>query len=238
MSPVPMILSPSRRSIGQRSLRFVTLAVAFSTISGCTQLDPTHTGYLSDYSQLQSKDPRSSLFRPRIIEAGGAGPTALANIDNFTIAPIGWLAGEVTPGTFSEDCRKNLSAKLRQALVEELGTLRPVVETAGPRTARIRAAVTHVVFAKPVLNSALAVVAVPLFNGGGVVEAEVIAPDGQQIAVVVAALPGRATDVLGWFTWQGHAESAMRRSAVELKTILSPPTVKGSTIEPPLLPTP
>ncbi len=71
----------------------------------------------------------------------------------------------------------------------------------------------------------MSIVAVPVFNGGGVVEAEVKAPDGRQIAVVVAALPGRATDVLGFFTWQGHAESAMCRSAVQLKTILTQPPV-------------
>jgi hypothetical protein len=86
------------------------------------------------------------------------------------------------------------------------------------------------------MNSALTVVAVPLFNGGGTVEAEVIAPDGRQIAVVVAALPGRAWDVLGFYTWQGHAESAMRRSAGQLRTLLSQLPPEPATVEAPSAP--
>jgi hypothetical protein len=205
-----------------RLLPIVILPCLFA-IAGCAQLNPTHTGYLTDYSQLQTKNAKVPIIRPYVVEAGIPAPIALADIDSFTIEPVAWLAGDSTPSLVLDDCRKNLSAKLRKALADELGALRPIVETPGPRTAKIRAAVTQVAYARPIINSALTVVAVPVFNGGGVVEAEVIAPDGRQIAVVVAALPGRARDVLGFFTWQGHAESAMSRSAAELRTALSPP---------------
>jgi hypothetical protein len=72
----------------------------------------------------------------------------------------------------------------------------------------------------------------PFFNGGGVVEAEVMSPDDQQLAVVVAALPGRAIDVWGFYTWQGHAELAMRRSAAELRqSLTAPATPKSVTVD-------
>jgi hypothetical protein len=188
--------------------------------SGCAQLNPTHTGYLSDYSQLQQKAPKIPIIRSHVIEAGGSG--ALDGIDSFVIEPVGWLAKDESPTLVLENSKRNLSDKLRKSLVDELEKLLPVVDCPGPHTATVRAAVTQVAYARPILNSALSAVAVPIFNGGGVVEAEVIGPDGKtQIAVVVAALPGRARDVLGFFTWQGHAEIAMRRSALELRTILS-----------------
>jgi hypothetical protein len=182
---------------------------------------------LSDYSQLHVKAKRIPLIHARIIESGSLGAEALVDVDSFVIEPIGWKACEVMPGSFEEACQKNLSSKLRESLTHELGTLKPVVDQPGPHTARVRAAVTQVAYARPLLNTALTIVAVPLFNGGGVVEAEVISPNDRQIAAVVAAIPGRAIDVLGFYTWQGHAERAMRRSAAELRRILAQPPVPG-----------
>jgi hypothetical protein len=200
--------------------RFAFCALLLPT--GCTQLNTTRTGYLSDYSQLQKQDESHSLLHPRIIEAGGSGLEAFGeNIDSFLIEPVAWKVGDVAPGSKEESYQLNLSTQLRRALIDELRTVRKIVEFPGPHTATVRAAVTNVALARPILNTALSIVAVPVFNGGGVVEAEVKAPDGRQIAVVVAALPGRATDVLGFFTWQGHAETAMRRSAAQLKSILT-----------------
>jgi len=200
---------------------------------GCAQLKPTHSGYLTDYSNLQAKSSKTPIIRSRVVESAISGTTPLAGIDSFMIEPVAWLAKESTPSLVVEDCQKNLSAKLQKALSEELNGLKPVVDVPGPRTARVRAAVTQVAFARPLANSALSVVAVPLFNGGGTVEAEVIGPDGKQIAVVVAALPGRPWEVLGFFTWQGHAESAMRRSAAELRRHLSQPPPDATTPETP-----
>jgi hypothetical protein len=222
MQSVWAFLAPISEWCRQRFPGFLLLMSAM-ILSGCTQLSPTHTGYLTDYSQLQAKKKRMPLSRTRIIESGCVGSEGLVDIDSFVIEPIGWKACEVKPGSFEETCQKCLSDKLRESLVKELGALKPIVDQAGPRTARVRAAVTQVAYARPILNSALSIVAVPLFPGGGVVEAEVIAPNDRQIAAVVAALPGRAVDVLGFYTWQGHAKRAMRRSACELCRLLSQP---------------
>jgi hypothetical protein len=192
---------------------------------------------LTDYSQLHVKAKRIPLILARTVESGCMGAEALADIDSFFIEPIGWKAGEVMPGSFEEMSKENLSRKLRGALTRELRALRPVVDEPGPRTAKVRAAVTRVAYARPILNSALSIVAVPVFNGGGVVEAEVISPNGQQIAAVVAALPGRAIDVLGFYTWQGHAERAMRRAASALRRILAhPPAPRSGAVDPPSSP--
>jgi hypothetical protein len=228
MQPVWEFLDAISRQFRRRPIGVVLLAHTVVPLVGCTQLDPTHTGYLTDYSQLQVTEKRIPLVRPRVVESGCPGAEALKDIDSFFIEPIGWEVGEVVPGSFDETCRKNLSNTLRASLTRELGALKPVVDEPGTRTARVRAAVTKVAYARPLLNSALTVVAVPIFNGGGVVEAEVIAPDDRQIAAIVAALPGRAFDVMGYYTWQGHAEKAMRRSACELRTLLAKPRAPGA----------
>jgi hypothetical protein len=223
MQPVWAFLDAISRQFRRRPVGFVLLAHTVATLAGCAQLNPTRTGYLTDYSQLQVTEKRIPLVRPRVVESGCPGAEALKDVDSFFIEPIGWEAGEVVPGSFEETCRENLSNTLRASLTRELGALKPVVDEPGTRTARVRAAVTQVAYARPLLNSALTVVAVPIFNGGGVVEAEVIAPDDRQIAAVVAALPGRAFDVMGFYTWQGHAEKAMRRSARRLCKLLAKP---------------
>jgi len=220
-------MQPVRAFLDAISRRFrwsIGLVVLVHTVLvGCTQLNPTHTGYLTDYSQLQITEKRIPLVRPRVVESGCPGAEALKDIDSFYIEPIAWKVVEVVPDSFEETCRENLSHILRASLTRELGTLKPVVDQPGSRTARVRAAVTRVAFARPLLNSALTVVAVPIFNGGGVVEAEVIAPDDRQIAAIIAASPGRAFDVMGYYTLQGHAEKAMRRSACRLRKLLEKP---------------
>ena len=223
MQPVWAFLDAISRQFRRRPIGLVLLVHTIATLVGCTQLNPTRTGYLTDYSQLQVTEKRIPLVRPRVVESGCLGAEALKDIDSFFIEPIGWKVGEVVPGSFEETCRKNLSNTLRASLTRELGALKPVVDEPGTRTARVRAAVTQVAYARPLLNSALTVVAVPIFNGGGVVEAEVIAPDDRQIAAIVAALPGRAFDVMGYYTWQGHAEKAMRRSACRLRKLFAKP---------------
>jgi hypothetical protein len=223
MQPVRAFLDAISRRFCRRPIGLVLVVHTFATLAGCAQLNPTRTGYLTDYSQLQVTEKRIPLVRPRVVESGCPGAEASKNIDSFFIEPIGWKAGEVLPGSFEETCRKNLSNTLRASFARELGALKPVVDEPGTRTARVRAAVTQVSYARPLLNSALTVVAVPIFNGGGVVEAEVIAPDGRQIAAIVAALPGQAFDVMGYYTWQGHAEKAMRRSACRLRKLLEKP---------------
>ncbi len=223
MRPVRAFFDATSQRFRRRPIGLVLLVHAVATLVGCAQLDPTRSGYLTDYSQLQVTEKRIPLVRTRVVESGCPGAEALKDIDSFFIEPVGWEVGEVVPGSFEEACRKNLSDTLWASLTRELGALKPVVDEPGTRTATVRAAVTRVAYARPLLNSALTVVAVPIFNGGGVVEEEVIAPDGRQIAAVVAALPGRAFDVMGFYTWQGHAEKAMRRSACRLRKLLAKP---------------
>ncbi len=80
-----------------KSAGFLMLGVLIALTTGCTQLDPTRTGYLSDYSQLHNKDVRASLIRPRVVESGGSGLEAFGDIDSFLIEPVGWRAGDVAP---------------------------------------------------------------------------------------------------------------------------------------------
>ena len=62
----------------------------------------------------------------------------------------------------------------------------------------------------------------PIFFGGGSVEAEVIAPDGRQIAAVSSASGGGWLDVVGYYTYSDHARKAMSRCAGELAEAVAP----------------
>jgi hypothetical protein len=112
---------------------------------------------------------------------------------------------------------------LREALQDELSTIKPVVEKAGPHTARVRAALTDEVDSEPVLNVLLTIVIVPFVNGGATVEAEVADADGRQVAAVVSADVGGAADVGGFFIPQDHAKKACRTAARQLRLALSDP---------------
>src|SRR5690242_7137267 len=121
MRPVRASTDAISRRSRRRPAGLVLLGHAAAALAGCAHLDPTHTGYLTDYSRLQVTEKRVPRVRPRVVESGCLGAEALKDIDSFFIEPIGWEAGEVVPGSFEEACRKNLSDTLRASLTRELG---------------------------------------------------------------------------------------------------------------------
>lgn len=196
---------------------------------GCTAYRPTHTGYLSNYSELE-KDPihlNLGLGLQRN-ESHFASCADLAGIDSFFIEPVQWLVSEESRGGGNPERQQHLTSALVAELKEQLSTLKPVVDHPGPNTARVRSAITEVKLSRPLLNTAILATVItpvfigPIFNGGGFVEAEVIGPDGRQIAAISCASGGGMIDILGYYAKSGHARKAMRRSAKELRETLEP----------------
>ena len=101
--------------------------------------------------------------------------------------------------------------KARQA--ELIRNWKPWERSTGPRTAVVRAAVTGIQEAKPIVNLATMLLSGPLFNGGAVVEVEILAPDGSQLAAESVAIQGRDWHVFGFFHRHRHAERSARHAA-------------------------
>lgn len=187
------------------------LAMMLGAASGCVQMYPTRSGFLTDYSQLVQVDKKDRI-RTNVVDA-----VALAQIDSFYIEPVEWLADDLGQPASSAKHEAALRTSLEGALAKELGRIRPVVDEIGPGTARVRAAVTGVQESKPIANLFLAVqIAGPLFNGGAVAEVEVISPQGTQIAAQSVAKNGRDWDVAGYFWRPSHPKSALRQVARQL----------------------
>ena len=195
-----------------------SLLLVTSTLgaSGCVQMHPTRSGFLTDYSDLAPVDKKDRV-RVKPIDAA-----ALAEIDSFYIEPVQWLADDLGQPATSDKQMLSLRHSFQTALVTELGKIRPIVDEIGPRTAFVRAAVTGVQESKPFANLFLAVqIAGPLFNGGAVAELEVLTPDGRQIAAESAGFRGHDWDVVGYFWRPNHPRSALRRVARQLAGDLS-----------------
>ena len=193
------------------------------TAGGCTTYRPTQSGFLSDYSAMTPD--RFHLNRGiglQRAETRVASPVDLSQIDSYYIEPVEWRVDPTSRGGKSVKRRDWLCATLQRDLRDRLNTTKPVVDQPGPRTARVRAAITTVRLSRPVTNIALTATLIspygigPMFFGGAAVEAEVMAPDGRQLAAVSTASGGGWLDVAGYYTRSDHARKAMKRSADEL----------------------
>src|SRR5260221_4098479 len=156
----------------------VMLLLALACLTpGCINMHPTRSGFLGDYSQLEPINKKDRV-RVKPVEPG-----ALDAVDSFYIEPIVWLAADMGQPASSPRNEEAILESLQEALVKELSCIRPIVEEIGPGTAIVRAAITGVQESKPIENILLmSQILGPFFNGGGVVEIEVLGPQGGQIA--------------------------------------------------------
>lgn len=194
---------------------------------GCAAYRPTQSGYLSDYSQLQ-KDPIHLNYGLGLqrVNARNADQARIQAIDSYYIEPVTWMVSDSSRAGRDPERRELLIKNLEEALRTELGTVKPIVDKPGPNTARVRSVITDVMLSKPYLNILLTATLItpvpigPLFNGGGLIEAEVVGPDGRQISAVSVASGGGMLDVFGYYHRSRHASQAMRRAAWELRETL------------------
>jgi hypothetical protein len=207
-------------------LNLIVVALLWGAV-GCVHMHPTTSGFLSDYSGLAQSDKKDRV-RTMTVE-----PQALAGIDSFYIEPIEWLADDL--GQPAEDPKQAATIRdaLENSLVKEFGKIRPIVEEVGPRTARVRSAITGVQESKPLANLFLAVqIAGPLFNGGAVAEIEVLSPDGRQIAAESAAFLGSEWDIVGYFWGPKHPSTAVARAAKQISGDLAVAQTMAPSVNP------
>ncbi len=210
--------------------RNILLIVALLGVApGCINMHPTRSGFLTDYSALETID-RKDRVRVKAVDS-----QALDAVDSFFIEPVAWLADDMGQPASNAKNQEAIRNSLQEALVKELSCIRPVVEDVGPGTAIVRSAITGVQESKPLENVLLmSQILGPFFNGGGVAEIEVLGPGGGQIAAESAAYKARDWEVVGYFWKPTHAKKAMRRAAQQLAKDLeaaSTPTGPGDFAE-------
>jgi len=200
-----------------RLLAAIVAGLGVSGQAGCATVHPTESGFLPDYSRLTPTTDWLNWgggfhsVRVYVAESGG-----LEGIDSFYVQPVEWVAKEKDWLGEDDDRRKRVLAALDGSLRKKLGAIRPIVEAPGPKTARVRAAVTDVISPRPVVNAITSILVGPFTNGGASVEVEVVAPDGAQIAAVDGSSAGGFFDVIGYYTRSGHPNTATRRLAGEM----------------------
>jgi hypothetical protein len=205
-----------------RIARAAAVTLFLFAACGCADVNPTRAGYLSDYAQLRPQAPDD-----RQVELRLPSPADLAAIDSFLIEDVAWRATRTKKAATTPAGQARVLNVLRQSLRDELGKVRPVVDRPGPRTARVRAAVTDEVESDVILNIIMTFIAVPVSNGGATVEAELLGPEGRQIAAIDFARPGGIIDIFGYYLPDGHAQHATRSAARRLREIFEAVRVGG-----------
>lgn len=196
---------------------------------GCASYRPTESGFLSTYEAMLPDrfhvNRGIGLQRAETFEADAGD---LAAIDSYYVEPVEWRVDPASRGGRAAWRRDWLCSYLEKSLRDQLGATKPVVDRPGPRSARVRSAITAVRLSRPVSNVVLTATLVspygigPVFFGGGAVEAEVIGPDGRQVAAASSASGGGWLDLWGYYTRSDHARKAMDRCAAELVEAVAP----------------
>jgi hypothetical protein len=187
---------------------------------GCASNQPTHSGFLSAYP---SEKPRTEWFATYTATRATVG--RMRQIDSFYLEEVAWRSPVPKEVAADPKQQRVLLDTLRDQLHQKLSPVRGFVGAPGPRTARVRAAITDDDKSVVWLNVLTTVLAIPISNGGATIEAEVLAPDGTQIAAVDWGEVGGPLDFLGYYFSQDHAKVAIHHAAEQLARQLSPPAV-------------
>jgi Protein of unknown function (DUF3313) len=194
------------------------LLAVMAGLAGCAVQAPSATGFLGEGADLRpDKYGNSGLVWS---ERAGFDWTRYKRVmlDPVVI----YLHVQAQGRGLSPDALKKLADEFRDIVVAELGPDYPVTSQPGADVLRIRAAIIDVVPANPALNVLTTAVAfVPMDMGGASLEAEFLdSQTGERLAAMAETKRGTPTDLKGGFTELGHARSAMKQWAVELKTAL------------------
>ena len=215
--------------------RVLVAVLGLVASGGCVSYRPTETGFLSGYDAMTPD--RFHVHRRVGIQRAETRQVAAADlvaVDSFYVEPVEWRVDPRSRGGKSPKRRDWLCLELENQLKEQLGATRPIVDQPGPKTARVRVAITMVELSRPVANTLLTMTLIspfgvgPVFSGGGAVEAEVIAPDGRQIAAISGTSKGGFLDPVGYYTRSNHAKKAMRRCVGELTEAITP-AIEGAS---------
>lgn len=202
-----------------RYLFLVIVALIFA--AGCATAPPG-SGFLKDYSQLQTDPEDESL---KWWEKDGVD---WQRYKKLMIDPVVvYFHPDAENRQIEPDVLKELTDYFRNAVIEEVQDTYPVVTTPGHDVLRIRAAITDLIPANPFINIiTTAGACLPLDMGGASMEAMFLDSTTQELlGAVVDSKKGTPVDINGFTTW-GHAKGAFKDWAELLKESLEYETKK------------
>ncbi len=186
-------------------------AILGALAAGCaTVQDPGQAGFLSDYSNLEEVNENHLVY-----VSGNAG-----NYSKFIIDPVAMLYRQPEEKRiFSDEELEDLQVHFKTAVIEALteDDGYPVVEVAGPGTARLRIGITDVDDTIGALNITIYTKITGAGLGGAAFEGELVdSMTGEQIAAV--SRWGSGSRILrAGFTHTGDAKILMNRWAKNLR---------------------
>jgi len=184
------------------------LLVSVASLSACSTMQATDTGFLENRSEMtSSRDGSTAYFRSQ------------TSIDPHQVRSLSVEWAMPIDADFSETERARLISTLQAAISRETEAL--------PRNAEghpviIRAVITRVESVSPALNVLTAVLlTVPLDRGGAAVEIEVLDADTRQpLASMAHAHFAPLSEFKARFSALAPAELALNAAAVELAKLL------------------
>ena len=196
----------------------IITVVGLMFVAGCATTPPG-SGFLKDYSQLQTDPDDKSL---KWWEKKGVD---WKRYKKLIIDPVVvYFHPDAKNRQIEPDVLKELTDYFRTVVIEEVQDSYPVVDAPGPDVLRIRAAITDLIPANPFLNVVTtAGVGVPVDMGGASMEAMFLdSTTNELLGAVVDSKKGTPVDInmLKGFTTWGYAKGAFRDWAELLKESL------------------
>ncbi len=197
----------------RRQACIITIALAL-LVCGCASQKATRTGFLSNYEALVSSaddGSSSSYTKPGM---------AQRRYTRFMLDPVVFEPPAGSAATLGEADISQLKMDLQSAIRQSFKSRFEYTTQPGPNVLRVRFAITGVDKSNPSLNVALAILIVPLANGGASTEAEVLdSRSGERLVAVVASSNGSLLkgEFSGFFSEFGHAKQHFAQQADVLR---------------------
>ena len=202
----------------------------FAPLTACANTQMGRSGFLTDYEALQPAPERLADSVPDDMLLYVHPELGDRDYDSVVIEPVVYVPVDGDPRPVDEDDAKHLGEAFESRLADVLGESFDVVDAPGPKSLRIRAAVTDANPSNVFLNVLGGVLLVPPDMGGASCELEVLdAGSNERLLAMTAKRDG--TVFLLWecfFQW-GHARHAMKKWAEEVHGILAPEPPGGSS---------
>jgi len=199
----------------RHSFKLSGVVAVLLALSACAGQGATQTGFLPDYTQMR---PTTDHELDRIWVKPGFSPTSYSRI---IIDPVAWVPAPDTPARDPETAAK-LCSDFRDALTAAFAERYQIVDTPGPATLRLRAAITNTARANwwvnmPVQAAQIALGGIGLFRpsaGGASEEVEVAdSQSGEGLVRIATYNNGMPWNVVGSYVQFNHARRAFRIAA-------------------------
>ena len=188
----------------------VVMAGISLVLCGCGPKKPQTTGFLSDYSKLESESNVSYKYI--------APNNALGNYSKFIIDPVAiHFYDESKGGKVKEKDLTAMQDYMHDVLVNAIEDKYEIAYASGPGVARLRAAITDLKKSRILMKIWPTTKLVGTGLGGATLEAELVdSQTGEQIGSLVESQVGKRLSLEGLSSW-GDARAVMDRWAARFR---------------------